>query len=290
MKFLKKLAVAALGVAAASGAVLVAAPAAQAATAGNGVCESGEFCLYFNSNRAGSLRDFSGSVATYGTGSSCIKFVSRGNGRGQCVKNNAASAWNRKSVPVTVFRKSNYAGAIDSYIGGSAANLRTGLKNDNAGHVVGKSGNGWMETALYKSSAGGITAYFDGYLSQSGRHEGIDFARGNGVPVHALFGGTVISKVEGSTGSLSTISIYNSSLNKSLIYLHTDPQVSVGQRIAKGQRIALEDNRAGGATHTHVELRNGRQTRAAKSVDDPRLDNPIPTGFWMGQGYNICCQ
>lgn len=285
----KKIALAAVGAALVSGAVL-AAPAAHAATAGNGVCESGEFCLYYNSNHAGSLRDFSGSVKSYGTGTSCIKFVSSGNGRGQCVKNNAASAWNRKTVPVTVFYKSGWAGAIDSFVGGAKANLSTSLKNENAGHVNGRSGNERLEHGVYNSDAGRITSYFDGYLNTSGRHEGIDFAKSSGSNVYSLLSGTVISKVEGSTSSLSTISIYNSSLNRSIIYLHTDPLVSVGQNISKGQRIALEDDRAGGSPHTHVEMRVGRQTRASKSVGDPVLDNPNPTQFWMDRGYNICCQ
>ena len=38
---------------------VIVAPAAHAATARNGVCESGEFCLYYNSGNAGSLTDFS---------------------------------------------------------------------------------------------------------------------------------------------------------------------------------------------------------------------------------------
>lgn len=299
MKVLKRLAAAALGVAAVSGAVLVAAPSAQAATAGNGVCESGEVCLYFNSDRGGSLRDFNGSVKTYGEGSTCLKFISRGNGQGRCVKNNAASVWNRKTVPVTVFYKSNWAGAIDSFLGGTTANLRAGLKNENAGHLVGAAGNRWMETALYESSAGGITSYFDGYQSSpfigndsiADRHEGIDLAKGSGSAVHALLGGVVTNKVEGGGSSLSTLAIYNRTLDKTIIYLHTDPAVNVGATISKGQRIAFESARgAGSAVHTHVEMRNGRQTNASKSVDDPVLNNPNPTSFWMARGFNICCQ
>ncbi|MGH3467120.1 MAG: peptidoglycan DD-metalloendopeptidase family protein, partial [Thermocrispum sp.] len=217
-------------------------------------------------------------------------FVSRGNGRGKCVKNNAASVWNRKSVPVTIFYKSNWAGAIDSFIGGAKANLSSALKNENAGHVVGKGSNERLEHGVYNSNAGRITSYFDGYLNTAGRHEGIDLARSSGSNVYSLLSGTVISKVEGSTNSLSTISIYNAHLNRSIIYLHTDPLVSVGRRISKGERIALEDNRAGGSPHTHVEMRRGRQTHASKSVGDPVLDNPNPTAFWMARGYNICCQ
>ncbi|GAA4419367.1 hypothetical protein GCM10023148_18530 [Actinokineospora soli] len=276
------------------GGVVVTAPAAQAAAprAGNGVCESGEVCLYYNSNHRGSMRDFNASVKTYGTGTSCLKFVSAGTGRGKCVKNNAASVWNRTAAPVAVFRKSNHAGAIDTFDPGQKVNLASYLKNENAGHLIGKRGYKTLEQGVYASTAGRITSYFDGYLSQSGRHEGIDFARGSGVPVHSLIAGTVVNVKEGSDSPsrLSTIAIYNRALNKTVVYLHTDPQVRVGQSIAKGQRIAKEANRAGGSAHTHVELRNGRQLWAAPSVNDPRLTNPNPTAFWVSQGYNICCQ
>ena len=63
-------------------------------------------------------------------------------------------------------------------------------------------------------------------------------------------------------------------------------------RVARGQAIATESWRGvstSGAAHTHVEMRLGRQTHAADSTDDPNLTNPIPTEFWMGRGYNICC-
>jgi len=42
-----------------------------------------------------------------------------------------------------------------------------------------------------------------------------------------------------------------------------------------------------GSAHTHVEMRPGRQTHAAKSVSDPTLDNPNPTSFWNNRGYNV---
>lgn len=253
------------------------------------MCESGEVCLYYNSNHQGSLVDFTGSIKTYGTGSSCVKYISSGSGRGQCVKNNAASVWNRKSVPVTIFYKSNWSGAIDSFIAGAKANLRAALKNENAGHVVGKGSNQRLEYGVYHSTGGRITAYFDG--STSGRHEGVDLARGSGASVYSLTSGTVIYKNEGG-GGLSTLSIYNASLNKSIIYLHTNPLdgLRVGQSVSRGQRIATEAARGASSAHTHVEMRLGRKERAAFSVGDPTLDNPIPTTFWMNRGYNICCQ
>ncbi len=268
---------------------LIAAPARAASF--DGVCESGEFCLYYNSGNQGSLRDFPGSISNYGEGTGCHRFISAGPGQGECVKNNAASAWNRQASYVTVFYKSGYAGAIDNFSPGSKADLRPALKNENAGHLVGSTLNTTLSTGLYKNADARITAYFDGYLSQSGRHEGTDVARYSGAPVYALVSGTVTRVVEGSTGSLSSLAIYHSFLNKTVIYLHLDPlSFSVGQSIGEGQHIGYEDNRAGGSPHTHVEMRLGRQTHAAVSVDDPVLDNPNPTSFWMTEGYNICCQ
>ncbi|MGN6415479.1 peptidase inhibitor family I36 protein, partial [Flexivirga sp.] len=59
----------------AGAAFTMAMPAAHAATARNGVCESGEFCLYYNSNEAGSVSDFNTSISDYGaTQPGCYEF------------------------------------------------------------------------------------------------------------------------------------------------------------------------------------------------------------------------
>jgi murein DD-endopeptidase MepM/ murein hydrolase activator NlpD len=148
-----------------------------------------------------------------------------------------------------------------------------------------------LEFGLYQSAGGAISSYFDGYLSTSGRHEGIDFARSSGASVYSLIAGTVINKNEGG-GGLSTISIYNADLNVSIIYLHTDPLdgLRVGEHVNRGQRIATEAARGASSAHTHVEMRPGRKELAAVSVGDGTLSNPVPTTFWMNRGYNICCQ
>jgi murein DD-endopeptidase MepM/ murein hydrolase activator NlpD len=105
--------------------------------------------------------------------------------------------------------------------------------------------------------------------------------------------GQVINVVHGSTGraGLSTIAIYNAASNKTVIYLHSAPRsLRVGQQITRGQIIADESWHgvsSSSSAHTHVEMRPGRQTRAAKSVGDPHLDNPNPTSFWISQGYNV---
>jgi murein DD-endopeptidase MepM/ murein hydrolase activator NlpD len=263
----------------------------------NGVCETGEFCLYYNSNNAGSMVDLSGGRKNYGADpATCIKFITSGSGRGLCVKNNAASVWNREAAVVTVFYKSNWAGAIDSIGSGAKVNLSATLKNEDAGHVVGSAANDSLQFGLYHASGAHISAYFDGYLNTPGRHEGTDIARNIGDPVYALTSGRVTRVAEGHTGGdgLSTIAIYNADLNKTVVYLHTNPldSLDAGDTVSRGQKIATQSWRgisSSSASHTHVEMRLGEQRYAAPSVGDPDLTNPIPTEFWMNRGYNICC-
>ena len=153
-----------------------------------------------------------------------------------------------------------------------------------------------MTNALYKinTSQSLITCGFDGYINTSGRHEGIDFKYGLSKPVYSLTGGVITNVVFGATGSkgLSTIAVFDGATNKTVIYLHTSPLSSLraGQQINKGQQIAVESWRgvsSSGGAHTHVEVRSGRQTLAAKSVDDPVLNNSNPTSFWNSQGYSL---
>ncbi len=287
-----------IALAAAMGALLgsaVAVTPAQAATGQNGVCEPGEFCLYFNSGQKGSVADLARGFKTYGTGADCVKFVSAGAGQGKCVKNEAASAWNRESSAVTVFRKSGWAGAIQGVAAGARVNLNSSLKNENAGHVI-DSASANLPGGLYAGGGGRISSYFDGYLVTSGRHEGIDMVKGIGSPVHSLLNGTVTNVVSGALGSsgLSTIAIYNAAQNKTIVYLHAAPSsaVRVGSTVSRGQVIANESWRgisSSQSAHTHVEMREGRQTHAAKSVGDETLSNPNPTQFWLDRGYNPCC-
>lgn len=285
-----------LGVVLAVGSNLLFTPLANAATARNGICEDGEFCLYYNSNQQGSVSDFGASVRNYGTGSDCYHFLGPGAGRGKCVKNDAASVWNRRDAVVTVFYKSGWKGQIDSFTHGVKRNL-TSTYNENAGHMLGLVNNGWLESGLYKTDSGRISSYFDGYVSQQGRHEGIDFARGSGVSVYSMTQGWVIRKTEGRNGSthnggaLSTLAIYNRDQDFTIIYLHANPLngLAVGEFVSRGERIGYEANRGAGSAHTHVEYRPGRHESASISVGDPVLDNPSPSLFWRNHGYNICC-
>ncbi|KAB2340860.1 peptidase inhibitor family I36 protein [Actinomadura rudentiformis] len=294
MKSFNRILTASVATLALGGAVAATALPAQAASR-NGKCETGEFCLYFNSNTKGSVSDFTGSVADYGAKQpSCFDFKGAGAGKGKCVKNQAASVWNRSKKTVRVYFNSNYGGRYQDFKAGAKGNLNSGLKNQNASHQFSPSSRTNMTRAVYRPQTGRITAGFDGYKNTPGRHEGIDFARGIGADVRALTSGKIIYIARGRNGSggLSTISIYNASLKKTVIYLHSAPRASlrVGQTISKGQIIADEAWRGvsgPSGAHTHIEMRPGRQLRAAKSVNDWKLENPNPTRFWNSQGYNV---
>ncbi|MFC6703953.1 CHAP domain-containing protein [Flexivirga alba] len=124
-------------------------PTAHAATARNGVCESGEFCLYYNSGEAGSVSDFSTSISDYGaTQPSCYDFKGAGAGKGLCVKNHAASVWNRTSKTVYVYYNSGYAGTKQAIGAGVKVNLIAALKNNNAGHHIGAISTGTAQTPV----------------------------------------------------------------------------------------------------------------------------------------------
>ncbi|MEV8516048.1 peptidase inhibitor family I36 protein [Dactylosporangium sp. NPDC051484] len=134
MTMLKRIITAvAMALALATPVVAVASPANAAAR--DGVCESGEFCYYYNSDEAGSVSDFTTSVGDYGTTEpSCYDFKGPGNGNGICVKNNAASVWNRSSQTVRVYYNSDYAGSFQDFAAGAKGNLNATLKNNNASH------------------------------------------------------------------------------------------------------------------------------------------------------------
>ncbi|MCP9970707.1 peptidase inhibitor family I36 protein [Actinomadura madurae] len=150
------------------GTVLAAAPPASAA-ARDGVCDTGEFCYYFNSGNRGSVSDFTGSVADYGTAQpSCYDFKGPGDGRGKCIKNAAVSAWNRTSTTVRVYYNSNHAGPYQDFSPSAKGDLNPTLKNQNASHQFspGKARVN-MSYALYKAR-GRLIVGFDGYKKLPG--------------------------------------------------------------------------------------------------------------------------
>lgn len=104
----------------------------------DGVCTKGEFCYYFNSNEKGSVSDFKHSKANLGASQpDCYEFRGPGSGKQVCVKNNAASVWNRTGHTVTVYYNSNYGGPSQRIAPVHKANLIPALKNNNASHEFG---------------------------------------------------------------------------------------------------------------------------------------------------------
>ncbi len=102
----------------------------------NGICEEGEFCYYYLSTRGGSVSDFSGSIRDYGGSQpTCYEFLGAGSGKGLCVKNNAASVWNRSIYTVRVYFNTGYSGPYEDVSPGGIGNLNSTLKNNNASHV-----------------------------------------------------------------------------------------------------------------------------------------------------------
>ncbi|GHH36248.1 peptidase inhibitor family I36 protein [Lentzea cavernae] len=130
-KFTKKV----LAGAIAAVAVLVATPAASAA-ARDGVCNTNEFCLYWAPESLGSLSDFTTSIGNYGTSQpTCYEFRTPGLlGYGECIKNNAASACNKRSKAVRVYFNSYHEGVYDTIPANACRELSKTLF-DNASHL-----------------------------------------------------------------------------------------------------------------------------------------------------------
>ncbi len=125
----------------AAGLLATAAPAQAAGR--DGVCQSGEFCYFYNSNNQGSVSDFTTSVSDYGTTQpSCYEFKGSGNGQGQCIKNNAASVWNQSSMTVRVYYNTGYQGSYQDIAPGYKGQLNSTLYNNNASHQFIPSGGG----------------------------------------------------------------------------------------------------------------------------------------------------
>jgi hypothetical protein len=116
-------------------AIAVATPAASAA-ARDGVCNDNEFCLYHFSAFAGSLSDFTTSIDNYGDSQpSCYEFKKpSAAGYLECVKNNAASACNKRDRAVRVYFNSFHKGSYDTIPANSCRNL-TNTYYENASHL-----------------------------------------------------------------------------------------------------------------------------------------------------------
>jgi surface antigen len=178
--------------AAALGVVAFSAPAHAAVR--DGTCDSGEFCYYYNSDHAGSISDHANSLAEYGsTQPDCYEFKGAGNGQGLCVKNNAASAWNRTGSTVRVYYNSGYDGsyAYQDFAPGAKTNLNATLKNNNASHQLLSAGETTYpakDDYPYKGQSSGVDPW-NFYKGQCTSFAAWALRSRVGVPFHNQYGG-----------------------------------------------------------------------------------------------------
>lgn len=136
-----------------------------------------------------------------------------------------------------------------------------------------------LVNTIFGQSGGYISCDFDGYVNTKGRHEGIDMVFRNGAPIHAASSG-VVTKAGGD--SINTLAIYDSARGKTVVYLHMSGfnGMYVGKQVDKGDVIGYQGSKGASSSHIHVEVRNGKKTAAAKSVNDYTLENPNPYAYW----------
>ena len=131
--------------------------------------------------------------------------------------------------------------------------------------------------AVFRNGGARITCDFDGYQNTSGRHEGIDMVLSHRAPVYSPISGIVTR----AGGSFNTVAIYDQSNNKTVVFLHFNSvAVRTGQSVGAGTLVGYQGSNGASSSHVHIEVRDGRRTAAAKSVGDPRLDNPNPYDYW----------
>jgi murein DD-endopeptidase MepM/ murein hydrolase activator NlpD len=270
-----------------SAGVLAASPAHAVGRDGN--CESGEFCYYYNTGPAGSVSDFTASVADYGTTpSTCYAFKGAGAGQGKCIKNNAAAVWNKSSQTVRVYYNSNFnnnsAGGIYLDIApGLQVNLSgTRLYNQNASHqFIGAATHDPLPdprdpptppaAAKWASPvpAGTVmTAHFGTYPS-GGAHSGTDYSGFGGkfksacagtvskIAVNATYANRNAYKLTGSTNYLWIDCGGGITMGYAHWYANTRPAwITVGAPVSAGQELIAVGNQGNSsATHVHFEVR-----------------------------------
>ncbi|TWU54790.1 putative peptidase [Rubripirellula tenax] len=102
-------------------------------------------------------------------------------------------------------------------------------------------------------------SYWSGNPTPDNRHAGVDFATPTGTVIYAPVSGAVI-KVGGSLGYCT---LYNSTLDVSIIFLHLSTiNYSVGDTVNVGEIIGAAGSAGTGGSHLHIEVRPGRRTHA----------------------------
>jgi len=261
--------VAVAALAAAGFTALASAPASAAAR--DGVCDSGEFCYYYNSDNAGSISDFTGSIADYGTTQpSCYDYKGAGSGQGQCIKNNAASVWNRSSATVRVYFNSGYGGASQDFAAGAKGNLNSTLKNNNASHQFnpGTTGRFWLPFPCGETWEGSTRSNHSPPNAVDFNH----YPEDNGWMVYSSAPGTVSKVANLGDTSYGRYIVIDHSGGWQTLYAHLSAQnVSVGQSVSEKTMIGRVGT-TGGSTgpHLHYEQKlNGSVQRVTFRDGNP---------------------
>jgi hypothetical protein len=228
---------------------MTAAPASAAAR--DGICDSGEFCYFYNSDHAGSISDFTGSVADYGTTQpSCYDFKGAGAGQGECIKNNAASVWNRSSATVRVYFNSSYGGTHQDFAAGAKANLNATMKNNNASHQF-NPGTGGMFWLPFPCGETWLASTRSGHSPPNA----VDFnhyPEDNGWMVYSSAPGTVSRVANTGDTSYGRYIVIDHSGGWQTLYAHLSAQnVAVGQSVTEKTMIGRVGN-TGGSTGPHL--------------------------------------
>lgn len=246
-----------------AGGIIASSTTTAAAASRDGICDSGEFCYYYNSDNAGSISDFAGSIADYGsTQPGCYEFKGAGNGQGLCVKNNAASVWNRSSAKVRVYYNSNYGGAYQDFSSGAKGNLNSTLKNNNASHKFnpGTTGQFWLPFPCGETWEAGTRTGHSPANAVDFNHYPDDL----GWKVYSSAPGTVATV--GNTGSTSygRYIVISHGGGWQTLYAHLSSQdVSVGQSVSEKTFIGRVGS-TGGSTGPHLHYEQKYNGSAVK--------------------------
>lgn len=259
----------------AAGGLTTLATTPASAAARDGICDAGEFCYYYNSDNAGSVSDFTGSVADYGTTQpSCYDYKGEGAGKGECIKNNAASVWNRSSVVVRVYFNTGYGGATQDFAAGAKGNLNATLKNNNASHQFNPgagTGQFWLPfpcNEVWQAS------------TRTGHSppNAVDFnhyPEDNGWMVYSSAPGTVSRVANTGSTSYGRYIVIDHAGGWQTLYAHLSAQnVAVGQSVTEKTMIGRVGN-TGGSTGPHLHYEQKRDGSAQRVTF--RDGNPL---YW----------
>ncbi len=241
------------------------APTATAA-ARNGVCEAGEFCLYFGDGSTGSLVDMTNSQPDYGTGAGCITFVN-GTQAGSCVKNRAGSTWNRTGKPVYVFYSSDFGGTYDVIPDGAKVTLNANTYKNSASHIIGDASLRFPLNVTQAQIKNSSPAWcWDSKVNCHHDYNAADIFASTGTTVVSPVSGTIKSR--GSDPARVTIQDSFGRLWYLTHMLDGSLQVNDEQQVSKGTVIGQVGNSAdaaGTSPHLHIDMRQGVSERASCS-------------------------